>query len=176
MLELPSLRERREDISVLATHFLRKVARERGEAVKRFSAEALELLSRYPWPGNVRELENVVGAVSIFAQAEVVGLDAFELHGEFLKVARSSGTEVPDEGAQAVAPGDVDFYTLAKDRGVGLKELRHQLELQMIGRALIEAKGNISEAARLLQMKRSRLSQIVNAEPTMRALAKGSVV
>jgi DNA-binding NtrC family response regulator len=68
---------------------------------------------------------------------------------------------------------DVDFYALARTRGLSLKDLRHQLEMQCIRRALIEADGNISEAARLLMMKRSRLSQIVNAEPELKEVCRG---
>jgi len=107
----------------------------------------------------------------------VVGLPAFELHGEFLRTVRASGPATAPMQAQAPAgePGPIDFYALAQARGIGVRELRHELELQMIGRALAEAKGNISEAARLLQMKRSRLSQIVNGEPELLALAKGGV-
>ena len=65
----------------------------------------------------------------------------------------------------------IDFYELAQKHGVGLKDFKHQIEVQCIRRALIESSGNISEAARLLQMKRSRLSQIVNAEPSLREVA-----
>ena len=68
---------------------------------------------------------------------------------------------------------DVDFYGLARTRDLSLKELRHQMELQCIRKALLEAKGNISEAARLLKMKRSRLSQIVNAEAELREVCHG---
>ena len=173
VLELPPLRERREDIPALAEHFLARLRAQNGAGPLRFSPEALALLASWSWPGNVRELENLVAAVAIFAEGETVGLPAFELHGEFLRAVRAAE---PAGGARGAAPqetGPVDFYALAQARGIGVRELRHELELQMIGRALSEAKGNISEAARLLQMKRSRLSQIVNAEPELLSLAKG---
>ncbi|GMU63709.1 MAG: hypothetical protein AMXMBFR34_54720 [Myxococcaceae bacterium] len=70
-------------------------------------------------------------------------------------------------------PGPLDYYELARQRGISLKDLRHEVEMQCIKRALLEAKGNISEAARLLQMKRSRLSQIVNAEAELKEVAHG---
>ncbi len=74
----------------------------------------------------------------------------------------------PSPGAASV--DDIDFYALARTRDLSLKDLRHQLEMQCIKRALLEAKGNISEAGRLLKMKRSRLSQIVNAEPELKGV------
>ncbi len=170
-LELPSLRERREDIPALAEHFLARVRGERKGGPLRFSPEALALLASWSWPGNVRELENVVASVAIFAEGEVVGLPAFEAHGSFLRSVREGQAEL--RGAPVADNGPIDFYALAQARGIGVRELRHELELQMISRALLEAKGNISEAARLLQMKRSRLSQIVNAEPELVTLARG---
>ena len=71
----------------------------------------------------------------------------------------------PVQAAPAVrTDGVLDYYELARSRDISLKDLRHEIEMQCIKRALEEASGNISEAARLLKMKRSRLSQIVNGE------------
>jgi len=60
VVPLPPLRERMEDVPLLATHFLRKYAADIGRKVRRFSSEAMSALVGYPWPGNVRELENAV--------------------------------------------------------------------------------------------------------------------
>jgi transcriptional regulator with PAS, ATPase and Fis domain len=68
---LPPLRERREDIPLLAEHFLARFAGRQGRAL-RLSAGAMERLLRYPWPGNVRELENAMERTAILAQAETV--------------------------------------------------------------------------------------------------------
>jgi len=59
-LHLPALRDRSEDIPLLGDHFIRKYAADNKKPVCRITAEAMELLTRYPWPGNVRELENVL--------------------------------------------------------------------------------------------------------------------
>ncbi|MFT3838451.1 MAG: sigma 54-interacting transcriptional regulator [Myxococcaceae bacterium] len=84
----------------------------------------------------------------------------------------SPNGEVPPTPPAAPAPkGPIDFYELARQHGVGLRDFKHQIEVQCIRRALIDAGGNISEAARLLQMKRSRLSQIVNSEASLREVA-----
>ncbi len=70
-LTLPPLRERREDIPVLANHFLKKYERKFG--AKRFSPAAMEKLSLHPWPGNIRELENMVQQVMILVPDDVIG-------------------------------------------------------------------------------------------------------
>src|SRR5262245_11054623 len=72
-LPLPPLRERREDVALLAEHFLAKFAADMGKPVRAISREALALLERYGWPGNVRELENVMErAVALEASAAVL--------------------------------------------------------------------------------------------------------
>jgi DNA-binding NtrC family response regulator len=69
---LPPLRERREDIAVLAHHFARQVAEQNGWKPKKFSPAAIEELARYSWPGNVRELRNVVERALLLASADEV--------------------------------------------------------------------------------------------------------
>ena len=179
-LELPPLRERIEDVPSLANVFLERVSAERSVPAKRFSADALELLQAWTWPGNVRELGNLVSAVSIFAEGPVVDGEAFRAYGRFPPPrgdAPAPEIEAPVRRAETpapAAPAPLDFYALAKERGIGIRELREEIEHQMIASALMEAGGNISEAARLLQMKRSRLSQIVNAEPRLRSLTRAA--
>ena len=69
---LPSLKERQEDIPLLAAHFLKKYSEEMGKAIKGFAPEAMERLIRYPWPGNVRELENVIERSVVMVDGEMV--------------------------------------------------------------------------------------------------------
>jgi sigma-54 specific flagellar transcriptional regulator A len=190
MLELPSLRERPEDLPLLVTHFLAKVGERR-----LLSPAALSLLQRHSWPGNVRELENVIAAAAIFAEGPTIEPEAFShvrelkalLEGVVPGAPRAAAQPLPMPMAVTVAvapapratpavpvpPGEIDFYELARERGLSLKALRHQVEVQCIARALSDARGNISEAARLLKMKRSRLSQIVNAEASLKEVARG---
>ncbi len=74
-LRIPPLRERPSDIPVLAEHFLAGFYQEHGKPAKRLSAEALEVLARYPWPGNVRQLRNVMESVVVFHQGrEEIGV------------------------------------------------------------------------------------------------------
>jgi transcriptional regulator with GAF, ATPase, and Fis domain/tetratricopeptide (TPR) repeat protein len=206
-LELPSLRDRPEDLPLLSAHFLARLARERAEPMKRLSMEAQERLARHSWPGNVRELENVLASAAIFADGPTIGLEAFD-HIPELALAEQPAPVRPaplfmsapvrpapvaaapvttavaapspvnqglDDAALAGVDlsGPLDYYALARQRGISLKALRHEVEMQCIKQALTESGGNISEAARLLQMKRSRLSQIVNAEPELKGVAHG---
>lgn len=73
---LPPLRERREDIRVLAEHFARQLAEQNGWKTKTFSPEAVEELEKYSWPGNVRELRNAVERVLLMARGDVVDASA----------------------------------------------------------------------------------------------------
>ncbi len=67
---LPPLKDRQEDIPLLAVHFLKKYAEEMGKTIKGFTPEAMERLMRYPWPGNVRELENVIERTVVMMENE----------------------------------------------------------------------------------------------------------
>jgi DNA-binding NtrC family response regulator len=72
-LFLPPLRERKEDIPLLAKHFLAKRVEEESRPPQEFSKEALEALTKYHWPGNIRELENVVEQSSVWSRGKVIG-------------------------------------------------------------------------------------------------------
>jgi len=195
-LSLPPLRDRIEDLPLLCAHVLHRLAGEHGVPELRLSAPALEVLARYRWPGNVRELWNVLESAAMLARGETLGPEAFELYPELSaspapamiemradpgdsdkkappfvpgdEPAAPSGSRVEGPGA-AVAP---DWYSLVRSRDISLRDLRREVDVACIAAALDEGGGNISEAARLLKVKRSRLSQIVNSEPELRALCR----
>ncbi|MBX7113636.1 MAG: sigma 54-interacting transcriptional regulator [Myxococcaceae bacterium] len=176
MVKLPSLAERIADVPLLAEHFLMRSAKEKGQPAKRLSDAALALLLKHRWPGNVRELENVLAAAVIFSDGPTIEPEALMHVDELKALARSSVSakkEVVIESDELPAEAPLDFYELAKRRGLSMKQLREEMETQCIARALVESKGNISEAARKLGMKRSRLSQIINADPTLKEIARG---
>ena len=79
-VDLPPLRDRREDIPLLAEHFIRKVAAENGRSVPRLTPEALRPLMDYAWPGNVRELENVLERAVVLASGDVIGPELLADH------------------------------------------------------------------------------------------------
>jgi DNA-binding NtrC family response regulator len=74
-LEVPQLRDRREDIPLLLEFFLRKYCEENDKPIYRFSAEAMKIMMDYSWPGNVRELENVVERAVVLSHSELIGRD-----------------------------------------------------------------------------------------------------
>ena len=139
-LNIPPLRERKEDIPFLAEHFVRKLAVETGSTADSISEGAIKRLLEYPWPGNVRELENVIERSLVLAAGK--RLEAADIRLEANPRARESTTDsfLPD--------------------GMTLDE--H--EQAIIREALRRADGNKSQAARLLGVTRNalryRLSQM----------------
>ncbi|MBL0160091.1 MAG: sigma-54-dependent Fis family transcriptional regulator [Bryobacterales bacterium] len=146
-ITIPPLRERSEDIPVLADYFLRKFARETGSAVGGMSEEAQRKLVSYHWPGNVRELENVIERSLLYAAGTVLQPDDVRL---------DHAPRRATNGTPASGNGHGDFLP----EGVSLDE--H--ERQLIREALKRAAGNKSQAARLLGLSRNalryRLSQM----------------
>ena len=126
-VELPPLRERGEDIPLLAEHFLNEFALENRKEVAGFSPEAMELLLRYDWPGNVRELENAIERAVILAKNSLI--EVAHLHQQSLSLAHSA------------LPG---------------KSLEER-EKDHILRVLSETGGNYSQAARILGITRMTL-------------------
>jgi len=132
-IELPPLRERKEDILLLAQHFLKKFAVENQKGITGFSPEATDFLLRYEWPGNVRELENAIERAVILAQNPFI--EVVDLRQENLLLAHS-------------AP-------LGKDLG--------EVEKNHILNILNETGGNHSEAARILGISRMTLYNKIRA-------------
>jgi PAS domain S-box-containing protein len=74
-IEIPSLRDRREDIPLLVEYFIDRYARKAGKTIKRVNKKTLELLQSYPWPGNIRELQNVIERSMILCETEIFSID-----------------------------------------------------------------------------------------------------
>jgi DNA-binding NtrC family response regulator len=132
-IELPPLRERGDDVLVLAQHFLDGLNRQEG-AAKRFTPEALERLRRHTWPGNVRELRNVVHRAFILAEDEIAP-ESMPLAGS-QKSVRSGllvtvGTSLPDAERRLILATldslDGDKRRTAEVLGISLKTLYNRL-------------------------------------------------
>jgi two-component system nitrogen regulation response regulator NtrX len=132
---VPPLRERREDIPVLARYFMRVFAVEHGRGPKDFSGEALDLMMDYSWPGNVRELRNEVERLVIMVQDGLI---------------QSKDLSLPNGGA-------------ATSRASTLHEARAQYERQFILDKLKENNWNMSQTARVLGLERSYLYRKMKA-------------
>jgi two-component system response regulator HydG len=134
---LPPLRERRDDIPLLARHFVEKLASRTNPKVKGIADDALGRLMAYAWPGNVRELENAIEQALVFAETEVITVGSLPA---FLR----GGTGA--EGTLEVPKGEMS-----------LPEILDDLQKQLILKAYDKAKGVKTETARLLGIKTSAL-------------------
>ena len=137
---VPPLRDRQEDISLLADHFMAMLAREYGRRAKTFEPDAIVALRQYEWPGNVRELHNVVERLMIMVPGERISSRDLS----FLDQGLAPGGGLPPEGAGAA--GATTLH-VARDR----------FEADYIRRALVDQQGNISRTADLLGIERSNL-------------------
>ena len=140
-VEVPPLRERREDIPLLAEHFLARYSRELGRHPPRLAAETLALLSTYAWPGNVREVQNLMERAAVLARGDTIGPD--QLPRELLNA--------PTQPAGAEAPADASGETLV------LQPQVDALERRLIREALRRSGDNKSAAARLLEISERSL-------------------
>lgn len=91
MIDIPPLRERKDDIPLLTEHFLEKYSHETTKYVDHLSRDAIELLKQYDWPGNVRELENAVERAVVLSKSRTLGVDDFSfLRSYTVPISRSS--------------------------------------------------------------------------------------
>jgi DNA-binding NtrC family response regulator len=164
-LEVPALRQRLEDVPLVAAALLERIAGEVGGRVKRLSDDAIDALQRHRWPGNVRELENALRAAALFTEGDVITLRDVTEHVASLRhlVSRPSEPQsVPPPSHTRTRVSTTEVAYAEVKTGTSLPELKRMVEKACIERALEEAGGNITRAAQLLGMKRPRLSQLVN--------------
>jgi two-component system response regulator PilR (NtrC family) len=160
-IEVPPLRERVEDIRLLAEHFLRQCAGEQGKEIRGLSSDTVRALEAHAFPGNVRELENVVERAVALAQGPIIGLG-----------------DLPPEVAGAVAQPLPALVALSEN-GCNLDEVLGEVERRLILQALERSGGVRTQASKLLNVTlrslRYRLqkhglgdsdSDAVDAEPT----------
>jgi DNA-binding NtrC family response regulator len=146
-IQLPPLRERKDDIALLAHHFLQKYSTLNGKSFQGFAAEAMEHLMRQEWPGNVRELENVMERGVILAAGNTLRTADLAVSGQL-----SLAPSAPEMAAQ-------DFYSMpfkeAKDR------LIEKFHAEYIAKALGRHDGNVSQAAKESGLKRQYLHRLM---------------
>jgi two-component system nitrogen regulation response regulator NtrX len=140
---VPPLRDRKEDIPLLARHFLRMHAEEQGLRVKDIAPEALEVLQLYDWPGNIRELRNLIERLLIMVPGPLIDASQVAL---FLQ----SAPATVDAGSPSSASLSAKHYD-------SLRDARNAFEREYIARKLRENKWNVSRTADDLKIERSHL-------------------
>ena len=151
-IDLPPLRERGEDIELLANVFLRRFGQEFGQKVRGYSATALQWLRTYKWPGNVRELENKIKRAVVMAESPII--DACDLGFEESQKAPN----VSADKSFQVIPDDTKGLFFS---GMTLKEARRQVDHALLQQALERTQGNIQKAAEELDVSRPTLYDLL---------------
>ena len=147
-LEIPTLRERREDVPLLAQHFLQTFAAKNHKDIKGFTPRAMDHLIRYDWPGNVRELMNAVERAVVLSRADWLSEKDFPL---------IAGSEQNNKTAETIQPINTDGVTPLEE-----------VEKATILRTMEATGGNKSEAARRLGITRKTLHKKLKAYGAMR--------
>ena len=130
-IHVPPLRERREDISLLVVHFIQKYNSRLGTNVEGISPEAMHRLMEYEWRGNVRELENVVERAMVLTESKIMGLEYFP---------------------SSIQKGRDTFPDEILEGATSIKKATKSVERALIKRALVQTKGNRTQAAHILEV------------------------
>lgn len=151
-IQIPPLRERREDIAALARYFLGKFSKENNKPMsEELDPEVLALLEKYPWPGNVRELENAIERAVIIATGS--HLEKQFLREEILHPEKAMPTRGPDS-----ITANLDL-----SRGIAFYDEVTRFEIELIKRALSFTGGHQSRAARLLGLNTTTLNSKIKS-------------
>jgi len=168
-LRVPPLRERREDISALMLHFMRRSARRTGKDIRGVSTATMQAALAYDWPGNVRELENLVERAVVLSRGPALELDPKLLAPPPAPLPRLPEAELP---APRVTPGaatPLDARSAAQAEMCTLEEVERQHIQEVLERALWVIEG-AEGAARLLHMSpstiRSRMKRLGITRPS----------
>jgi transcriptional regulator with GAF, ATPase, and Fis domain len=170
-IRITPLRERREDIPLLMTHFLAKFNRLHGRRLTGFTQRAVDAILSYDWPGNVREVENVIErGVILAADSSVIDAPQLFTSGEKLGDKRfaldSEGKLIPRDASQLFGDAPADEESLKLTRGIasllsgegGATSLSlDELESLLLKKAIDRARGNVAAAARLLGITRPQM-------------------
>ena len=141
-IALPPLRARKEDVAVLAQHFLEKFSRENTKPDLELTPEALDLLVDYDWPGNVRELENVIERAVVLSSGHRIGTDLIPEHVRSSPLFHIPRFVVPPEG-------------------ISFKDVITSVEKRLIEETLEAAGGVQKRAAELLHIKATTLNEMI---------------
>ncbi len=151
--KLPPLRERKEDIPLLASFFLKKICKREGIPEKRLSPEALEILKNYSWPGNIRELENFIERLVVLTDSDLITPE--DLSFDML----SLGEVNSGEPETLLEDRDLLLSSLSlpeiSEEGIELNKVLKEIEVYYLKKALEISNGVKARAARLLGLNRT---------------------
>ncbi|HEX4511894.1 MAG TPA: sigma 54-interacting transcriptional regulator, partial [Polyangiaceae bacterium] len=151
-IHLPALRERDDDVAILAAHFARKLAVRMGRTPKRLSDDAMRSLRNYDWPGNVRELEHAIEHAFVLSQGDVI-------EARDLPIAKEA-SGFPTEQPTAISPPwNHEAYALPYPDAK--KKVLADFDVAYVREALRRSNGNVSEAARLSGLDRSNFRRVL---------------
>jgi DNA-binding NtrC family response regulator len=153
-LQIPPLRERREDVSLLTDYFLAYISKKRKRENVRIVPEVIHLFMQYPWPGNVRELQNLIERVMILSEdGLIVPKDLPQRFQDY------QGLPLPRQDQEEVSIGRKEPFreVLLPEQGVNMNGLVEEMEKNLIQQAIRKSKGVKSKAAELLGLKRTTL-------------------
>jgi DNA-binding NtrC family response regulator len=148
-INVPALRDRTEDIPMLARHFLTRYASEYCKPVVDIRPNAMELLVDYDWPGNIRELENVIQGAVILADGDSISRADLPEHLQQLGTEEATPTEFEVEG---------------------FDQLLRQFKISLANKVISECNGNKSLAARKLRVSRAYLHRLIRMGPALEAV------
>jgi len=157
-IRVPTLRERRSDIPLLAAHFIESVCQREGLPQKRLTDEALRRLTEFEWPGNVRQLEHAMEmAAALSGERETIYLGDIDLH---LQPAVRDFSEGLDEFPVDIPTDDLPF-----------EDLMGKVEKLLLDQALRRHGGNKAKAAKALGLKRTTLLYKLKAQECLAGAA-----
>ena len=139
-IELPDLKDRGEDVLIIANVFLRRYATKIGNPVSGLTKETRQTIQAYAWPGNIRELANLIRRAVVMADNPWITPENLGLDSEGIR-------KIPGNG---------------NGNGLGLKKAKDQLEAKMVTAALTNFQGNVQKAAKALQTSRSVIYHLIN--------------
>jgi DNA-binding NtrC family response regulator len=142
-IPLPPLRERKDDLPILAQHFLHKYAEENQKGELELTPEALDVLTAHNWPGNVRELENIVERMVVLSSGPRLGVEL-----------------IPDHIRRAPAIAGMPQFVMPPE-GIDFKEVITEFEKRLIESTLEAAGGVQKRAAELLHIKPTTLNEMI---------------
>jgi DNA-binding NtrC family response regulator len=142
-IDIPSLRDRVEDIPILADHFVKMYASVYGKSARAVDASAMDVLVRYHWPGNVRELENALQSSLLLAEGDTI-----------------RAQDLPETIQKAVAADG----PLLESEFQSFEEQLHEYKVRLATRAILDCNGNKTHAARKLSISRAYLHRLVRSD------------